>query len=65
MTGPQNLADLNPIEILLAILKHKIYKTLKTFWVQGNPLKGHTRGSKGYPNLQKPQANSLNGFNLD
>ena len=26
MTGPQNLADLNPIEILRTILKHEIYR---------------------------------------
>ena len=49
-TRPQTLADLNPKEILLAILKHKNLQECKTFLVQGNPFKGHTRGSKGYPN---------------
>ena len=37
----------------------------KTFWVQENTLKGYTRGSKGYPNLQKPQANSLYEIYID
>ena len=31
MTGHRNLADLNPIEINLAIMKHEIYKNERHF----------------------------------
>ena len=38
-TRPQTLADLNPKEILLAILKHKIYKNVRHFWSKETLLK--------------------------
>ena len=49
MTGAQNLADHNTIEILLAISKHEIYKNKRHFRSKETFLKVIQEGPKVIP----------------